>query len=246
MPKIIRSNSFYIDNDNVVRIKILEQPETPLSEEPDEKEPEKISEEQYLEQAMAKAELIIERANKKSEEIIREANQTYDHILAEAKQKGSDEGYREGYELGASEAEALKRNATELYDQTVRERSEILESIEPTVVSLITDIIQKLLPKIAKVNPDVILILIKQGLASATITGAINIHVSTEDYDTVFAHKDEILAMLDTSAELEILKDLSLNKSDCIIETSLGSIDCSLDSQFSALKDDLYYILENG
>jgi flagellar biosynthesis/type III secretory pathway protein FliH len=42
------------------------------------------------------------------------------------------------------------------------------------------------------------------------------------------------------------VKDLSLNPTDCIIETPYGNIDCSLERQMQDLIENLYYIYEQN
>jgi len=54
-----------------------------------------------------------------------------------------------------------------------------------------------------------------------------------------------LLAAVEGGAEVEIVKDLSLGKAECIIETPYGSVDCSLEGQIEQMRESLMMIL-NG
>jgi flagellar assembly protein FliH len=70
------------------------------------------------------------------------------------------------------------------------------------------------------------------------------IHVSKQEYYIVVENLSQLIEATSNSA-IEVIKDLSLNKGDCIIETPFGNVDSSFDMQFEAIKNDLIYILEN-
>jgi flagellar assembly protein FliH len=87
--------------------------------------------------------------------------------------------------------------------------------------------------------------MVKAAMSEISTIGGVKVRVSSHDYADVEAARDEVLALIEGGAELEIIKDLSLGKTDCIIETPFGSVDCSLDTQLSVLKHNVYLIL-NG
>ncbi len=270
MSRIIKSPYVYIDMQNKVELEaFVPQPQhfpeetdddfegfTPISltgfdekvEEEPEPEPEISPEEQaeeILERARVQAQEIINEANREAQQIhdvnMQMINQKSKEIEAQSRNIGRQEGYNEGI----SQAQALKYEAESVLQNAYAQRDQIISSIEPEMVDLITNIIGKLLPDISILNPQVILCLIKQGLSGSSIAGEVVVHVSKDDYDYVIENKDAILMMLDTQSKLDIVMDLALSKSDCIIETPFGNIDCSLDRQYSELVDNLHYILNN-
>ncbi len=247
MPRIIRSGEVSLSSDNAFYLEVIQKPEVkaPADEQEMSSSELELSQEVLLEYAKDKASALISEAHADARAIRDEAYEEAERVLREAEEEGARRGFDQGVAEGSQEGERLRREAKAVYDKSLVEREQLLKSAEPQIVNLISNILDKLLPKIASVKQDVILNLIKQGLAGATITGTITIHVSKEDYETVVERKDEILSSIDTSATLEIFQDLSLSQSDCIIETPFGDIDCSLDLQLSGLKESLYFILEN-
>jgi flagellar assembly protein FliH len=206
--------------------------------------PEELSENIII-NATRKSEAMIKEALKEAEEIVREAKEQasrdVDSILAQSR----EQGYKEGLDNAEYEAGQIRAEADAVLQDAVRERQQMQASLEPEMVDLIIRVLSKLLDDTVKINPQIIMNLIKQGMASSTITGDVSVHVSQYDYETVTENKDEILALADGSVKLEIIKDLSLNQMDCVIETAFGSIDCSLGQKFESLRDNLTYIL-NG
>lgn len=210
-----------------------------------------------IEKAYNEKEVILLRAKSEAFRVVKEANEQAERIVSDAnaqceklKQETADEakklGYEEGYASAVRECEGLKRDAEKIHNAAVEARDKMFKNIEPDAIDLIIRIVRKLLNDIAELNPQVIQNLIVQGLTDVTVTGNIIIHVSKQDYDHVIENKEIILSRLESGANVEIVRDPALNKSDCIIETPFGNIDCSLEQQFESLKQNLYFIFNNS
>lgn len=253
--RVFKASYVTIDKDNAVNIEVMDssrfiQAQPPPVAAEKEIEDAKMSDEK-------KAEKIIRRAKEEADEILIKARNDAKKIENDAKARSEaeskkifearrKEGYQQGYQDGTKEAEAIKQQAQQTYKEAIARKEEMLNAAEGDLLQLMTRILEKLLGNAVYMNPQVILHLIRQGFSGSTINGDVNIHVSGEDYEEVLQHKDELLPLVDGSVKLEVLKDLSLNKGDCIIETPFGNIDCSLERQFASLKQDLYHILENA
>ncbi len=199
----------------------------------------------------------VENANDEANKIIDDAKAEAKNIIDDAlndaeiqKERIFEEARNSGYEEGVRSAEAemhsLKEQAQQALDDAVREKQEIIDGIESQIVDVVANVTQKLLSKTLDLDKSVILNLVKQGLSQTTVTGEVFIRVSEADYDEVLNNKSEFLNFIDGSTNFEVVKDFSLTKGDCVIETPFGNIDCSLSQQFEGLKRNLYYILENG
>lgn len=251
MPKILKSSNIVIDSDNKIsiavtdpsvflqRVKIEHEDQLVDSDEPVEDIAEDI-----LQRAHIEAEMIRNKASLDAQTIIDDAKEHADEVAQEIYESNRTKGYEEGFANGQAEADKLIHQAKQILDDATREREAMLNTAEPELIELVTKIVKKLLFIEADINPQIILNLIKRGIAGATLTGNVIVHVSPDDYDTVMQNKDIILADMDTMSKLEIVNDLSLNKSDCVIETTYGNIDSSLEQQFNLLKKDLLYILD--
>ena len=249
--RILKAGTVEVDTDNKVVIEVapLQEQGMPLTSEPERGSTD-------VEKIEAKARNIVQQARYQAEQILNEARRAaaveQANLISQAEaeatrltREASDRGYQEGMEVATREGDAIKAEATKVLEQANADREAMQKALEPEMVQLLIDIMDKLVGDAVKLNPSIIINLIKQGLSSSTITGDVIVYVSAQDFDETIAKKDELLAITDGSVKLDIVKDLSLNPSDCVIETPFGSIDASLGQQHEALRENLTYILGN-
>jgi flagellar assembly protein FliH len=203
------------------------------------------------------AERIVERAREEAAKIIESAREDAELILDRMEQDAREKiinleddarrnGYHEGLEKGESETEGIKEEARAMFANAKQTREASFAAFETDILELIIDIVHKLITDEVKINPHVILYLIRKGFSETKMGGDIIIRVSDEDYEEAYANRELLLQYADAGSKLDIIKDHSLAKSDCIMETPFGMIDCSLEHQLEALKKSLYFISENG
>ena len=197
-----------------------------------------------LSSAAKEASVTLAKAQEEAERIIREATLSTEQDRANVLLDAEKRGYAEGHEKGAAEAEALIAKANSIMNETNVARQEAIKALEPELVELIIRIVRKLISDSMQLKPQVVLHLIRQGLAQSSFTGDVTLRVSKHDYDHVVANKALLLESVEGGAELDVLKDFSLNSGDCVIETPFGVIDSSLDMQFEEIRESLRLILE--
>jgi len=197
-----------------------------------------------LASATKEAGLTLERAQEEADRIIQQATLTTEQDRAAVLLDAEKRGYAEGYQKGAGEAEALMDKASNMADETQEARLEAIKSLEPELVELIIRIVRKLISDSMQLKPQVVLHLIRQGLAQSNFTGDVTLRVSKDDYEHVVANKPSLLESVEGGADLAVLKDFSLSAGDCVIETPFGVIDSSLDMQFEEIRESLKLILE--
>lgn len=258
MSRVLKSRFVTVDADHSVTIDVTEADETLWEQEaeqsgqssygsqPEEAEAGRNSPAALLYRAGREAEQIIRIARQEANDILRKANETAEEMIEANKREGFDTGMRDGYESGRAEAEALVLEARQTLDDAARQREQIIDSVEGELLELIIKIAGKLLSDTIRLDPQVIMVLIRQGLSATTSTGDVVVRVCAEDYDTVIENKDEISKWTEASSRLEIVKDLSLAQCDCVIETPYGNIDCSLDRQYKTLTENLYRVYGQG
>jgi len=252
--RVLKSGNVFIDTENKVIIEVAQSPEVNVNT-PAISEAER--ENNDTSQFEAKARTIMQQARYQADQIVSDARMSaateQANIIRQAeseaeriKSEARDNAYQEGMAQASREGEAIKAEANQVLENAKAERFAMQESLEPEILQLIIDIMEKLLVNSVQFHPQIIINLIKQGLSTSTITGDITVYVSASDFDNAVAEKDEILSMTDGSVKLDIVKDLSLNPMDCVIETPFGSIDASLGQQYEALRENLTYILQTN
>jgi flagellar assembly protein FliH len=182
---------------------------------------------------------IVEEANTQAEKIIAKAESDAklraDRILREAETKG----YSEGKKKADAEASALKKEYENRLESLQKDyESKVLE-LEPKFAGLVIKYTKKLTGVVSDEKQGIVLYLIEQAFGDIEDTGNFLVHVSDEDYDIVNDHKSGLTEKLPENASIEIVKDKSLAKSQCYIETDGKIIDISLDSQLNNLIADI-------
>jgi flagellar assembly protein FliH len=242
LSKILKSQNVTFDKDN----KILIDTNPALQYEDNEAENGfEATDEPIRDTPEQQAEKIIKTAQLEADGIIRNAKEKAEQEAEAIGNQAYEQGYQEGMDLASAEGDAIKAKAQKVLLDAQEERKAIIDAIESEIVDLIIGITGKLLNDAVQLYPDLIVVLIKQGLSGSNLNGEVFVHVSPQDYDTVTEHRDELLALADSSTRLEITKDPSLKVMDCIIETPFGSVDCSLTQGYDALVQNLTFILNN-
>jgi flagellar biosynthesis/type III secretory pathway protein FliH len=177
---------------------------------------------------------VIEDVMKQAEEILEGAKEAAVSIEAEANTKGYDEGFKAGKKQALKEELKLRQKLKEEIEAATQDRKNSIHKMQPKVAEIIQRLVLNMIG-IQKIEPEIILFLIKLGLEEVDLYGDLIIKVSSDDYDEVIHNKDKIVENLSDKLRFEILKDNKLNKNDCIIETSLGSINCSLNERMDGL-----------
>ncbi|WP_353095312.1 FliH/SctL family protein [Tissierella praeacuta] len=250
------------------RVVEIETP-NPIQDLPDEKK--KIDEEvieSIIEEARAKGQKeyeelinnakeeslkIIEEAENQKESIIDMAYTRSKEILEQAKEtgytEGYDVGYSEGYEIGYNEgkikADSLINEALEIKNGYIDKKKGLLKELEEDIIELVISIYEKVINKKNQEDNEMIISLVLSGINKLDLTDKLTIITSKEDFSILEMSKNEILAKASMISHLDIRYDISLEKGDCILETSKGNIDVSLKNQLDEVRELLTTILNN-
>lgn len=223
---------------------------------------------EIIEEARKKHEQIVSEAEKKAEEIMDLAYDEYDKqlniayeksksIYEDSKKKGYDdgyklgindgydEGYKKGYDEGRKKAEELIKEALEIKDYYNNRRSKMLKDTEKDLIELVITIYEKVLDQKVKEDENYIISLVLNGIEGLEIKDKLTIITSQEDYEILKNNEDIILAKASLIDSIEIRVNSEMQKGDCILETSKGNIDVSLNNQLEEIKEFLYTILNN-
>lgn len=194
---------------------------------------------EILDAARTEAEEILARARAEAEQLIAQAQTEADTIRVQAQEQGRQEGYAEGthsaqqeYSVRLEQLEQEEAQRQEEYDRRIRE-------LEPELAGVIMEIVSKVVCVTAESKKDIIFHLVEKALEHIESSRQFLIHVSKEDYPYVAEQKEALLSGLPQNTELDIIKDVTLTPSQCMIETDGGVFDCSLGTQLEGLKEDI-------
>lgn len=195
-----------------------------------------------IEEAEVQKESMIDTAYTRSKEIL---EQSKENGYTNGYEVGYDEGHGIGYNEGKAKSDLLIKEALEIKDKYLLQKESLLKDLEEDIIELVISIYEKVLNIKSEEDSEMIISLVLNGINSLDLTDKLTIIASKEDFNILEMAKDEILAKASMISELSIKYDISLGKGDCILETSKGNIDVSLNNQLDEVKELLTTILNN-
>ena len=182
---------------------------------------------------------ILEDARKQAEDILEDAKKQADDILKDAKENG----YKEGYEKGTIESKQksddlqtkLEADYKSMSEKLQNEYDEKYQVMESELVDTLMEVFSKVTLTIAEDKKDLVLLLIQRTLKDADANKDFLIRVSDVDYGFVMNSIDKLYDCVSLDSKIEVVRDNTLKKNQCIIETDAGAFDCSLDIQLEGL-----------
>ena len=182
----------------------------------------KIIRKDDLEKFFAAEEIILE-SKKKAQEILDKAEEIYKNRF--------EQGLTEGKEEGKSEY------TFKIMDM-VLSQVDSLESLEKQLVEVVTKSVNKIIGDLDE--KDRIVRVVRKGLSAVRGEKRIVVRVSTHDEPIV---REDLTAYLlsddGRSGYIEVIGDVNLKKGDCILETQMGVVEASLDTQLKILSESL-------
>ena len=182
----------------------------------------KIIRKDDLEKFFAAEEIILE-SKKKAQEILDKAEEIYKNRF--------EQGLTEGKEEGKSEY------TFKIMDM-VLSQVDSLESLEKQLVEVVTKSVNKIIGDLDE--KDRIVRVVRKGLSAVRGEKRIVVRVSTHDEPIV---REDLKAYLlsddGRSGYIEVIGDVNLKKGDCILETQMGVVEASLDTQLNILSESL-------
>lgn len=166
---------------------------------------------------------ILEEAREQARHILEEAQEEAERLRQEAEQKGFEQG------LASWEERLLElKNAMD----------RALKDATPQIVQLSIRIAEKILRKHLEVNPDAIVPMVEEALATTRgySGGFFLIRVHPEDVPALERARERLVQLNPTWENLQIVGDKSLSRGGCRIESDFGMIDATLETQLRAIE----------
>lgn len=191
---------------------------------------EEIDPEEILNDAYNQAEEIINNANAQALEIKEKASKEgYDVGYNEGAQKADEEREKMLKELEASKA-SIKTDYDNMYNSMIEESQEKISDI-------IYDLVEKITCSQCMVDNRIILNMVNSALKDSEESRKYNIHISSEDFEYLNSHKNEIYGSSNLGISIDFFEDGKLEKNQCTIETDNGVLDISLDAKLKTLSN---------
>ncbi len=160
----------------------------------------------------------------------------FERRLAQAVEEARQEGYRQGLQEIKPVADLLEKLTRELHE----ERHQLLENAELTVVRLAYEIAKKILHREVAENSDVIVYVVREALRRIADRDKIVVRVHPDDAAVLRQATELQDELFQTFAGVEIREDEEVSKGGCLVETSTGLIDATLETQLAEVEAALF------
>lgn len=209
-------------------------------------------------EAELQAQEILRRARAEAESIVQQASESASELKANAlleaediKNAARECGQREGFDRAKQEVqtelmsawnervEALQSDISVLIDSIASQRKVLWEQAEQEINAFVLEMAKKVVKVEIEQNKKVIGEMIRHSLRRVADKESIRIRVCPDELSAIRADRKDLLLVLDGARQLEIVDDRRIGRGGCVIETTAGTIDARIDTQFEQIADKL-------
>ncbi|MEH7222557.1 flagellar assembly protein FliH [Bacillus sp. JJ1566] len=250
MSNIIKSSSNQSKDipKRVIGLKLLQTQEFNQVE-PEEQNLQAVSQ-KMLDEAKGQADKIVKDAISYSNSIRQQAlvdKSEWEEEKHELFEKTSEEGFQagliKGREQGYQEYSDLLSEARQIIDTSKHDYDQYLDSSEEVILKLAMTVAEKIIGIHLAEQPEDFTNIVKKALKEVKEHSDITIQVNPRFYQFVIEQKEELTAILNRETDLFVYPNEDLGETDCVIESSFGKINASVDTQLSEIKEKLLSLL---
>lgn len=190
---------------------------------------------QKKEEAEQKAEEILAEARRQAEAILQTAESQVEELHQKAYEEGVEEGKKEGLAKAEEEVARTRQELDETMASQKQEYQKMIEEIEPRYVEVLCSLVQKITGILLSDKKDLLLHLIRSGIADMEPAKRYTIRVSPEDVLLVEGNRDKIVQKAGLGISVEVQEEKGLGKDECIIESDTQMVDCGFKTQLDNL-----------
>ncbi|MBB5172078.1 flagellar assembly protein FliH [Texcoconibacillus texcoconensis] len=199
-----------------------------------------------VEEAKQEAAQIVEQAKQEAEDLkkqLKQEEKKQKKLVKQEKETARSEGYEKGYQEGAQEAKQQCQTEIDRAQHVVSSAKlhyeERIQEAEPVILNLAMKVAARIISSTFDTNENAWLDLVKQAIAEVREHPDVKIYVHPDWYELTLKHRQELQAIVMHTDELYIYPDMNLPQNGCIIESPLGQVDVSVDSQLKEIKSQL-------
>ena len=156
----------------------------------------------------------------------------YEAIKAEAWREGFQLGYDEGLRLAAEEQHDTGTRLSALLQGVASDTETLVRGLESQVVELALAIAEKVIAREARVNPEIVLDVVRSALSEVHDVTELRIHVNPDDLPLLETHWQEMLPR-SVAERSELVPDDLVERGGVLVETRIGYADSQLKTRLN-------------
>lgn len=144
------------------------------------------------------------------------------------------EGYKEGLEKAQEDVSQVKS----AIEDFLKAKAEVFEFIAPDILEISVDIARKIVKHEIEQNPQIILEKIKDVLNTISKDEMkVSIKVNPSQLELTKENIPEILSSIGLDARIHIISDDTMEVGSCVVQTSNGIVDATINTQLEIIKE---------
>ncbi|MDY0267664.1 FliH/SctL family protein [Trichloromonas sp.] len=151
------------------------------------------------------------------------------------------EAYARGKREGAEEMEKRLGPTIQAFASAVEELSRLRESIlknsSDDMLRLVLAIAEQIIPCAVSLNPEIIHHTIVKALQAAADADSYHIKVHPDDMAVVMEKKPLLMASISGLKNLTVEEDSAIARGGCLVESELGQVDATIESQLDEIRE---------
>ena len=152
------------------------------------------------------------------------------------KESAAKEGYQDGLNQAKADIEQVKNSLTEF----IGVKQAVFDYVAPSIMEISLDIAKKIIKKELEQDPTIILESIKNLLKELSKDESkITLNVNPIQVSLIKAEIPEMLSNAGLEAKIMIIPDENIMEGGCLVTTTNGVIDATIESQLSVISEAL-------
>jgi flagellar assembly protein FliH len=157
--------------------------------------------------------------------------------LAEGRSEGYDVGYAEGFAQFSEMMESVKG----VIQSVISGQEAYYESQVPHIQKFVKLYAEKIVGVLGETTVNCVLHNISQAAQALSRANKLKLVVSDYDYEILSAMEENFRRLFAATTKVELLKDPNMVPGGCFLESELGSVDATIESQLAILKKELHH-----
>lgn len=188
---------------------------------------------------------MLDHAKMQADIIVRTANAEAETIREHARQEGYEQGRQAGMSEAATAIQPLLQRLEVDTEAVNTETQEFFNSLEPELLKLCLDTVEKVIRHEAKTDPRVVTRIIKSCLRRVKESHEVRVRVNPAEVAAVRAQRDELLSVAEGITAINIVDDRRISPGGCVIETATGDFDATIETQMGRVEQVFTETFEN-
>lgn len=196
-----------------------------------------VMEQEAVNEELEAARAELARVKEETADMLNEVQAQIEEMRRQALAQAQEQGFQEGYQKGMDEVQAMRNECQARREELEAEYQQKIEELEPEFIDALTGIYEHIFKVDLSSYRQIVMFLLIDAMQKTNGASNYIVHVSKKNYPQVIKQKERILEETGTLPEnLEIISDMTLSESQCMIETEAGVYDCSLETELKELR----------